>query len=65
MYNQGFVVYETTLTKNTHNLKMVVHDFAVVYLDGQFIGSYDRAASVQHNYNVNCANNTCKLFIFV
>ena len=65
MYNQGFVVYETTLSKNTHTLKMVVHDFAVAYLDGGFIGSFDRAASLQHSFNVTCGNTTCKLFILV
>ena len=65
MYNQGFVVYITTLNKNTYSFKMVVHDFAIVYLDNNMIGSFDRAVSVQHSFNVTCLNDTCKLSIFV
>lgn len=58
-------MYETTITKNTHSLKMVVHDFAVVYLDDKYIGSFDRAVAVQHNFNVTCTFNSCRLSILV
>jgi len=56
MYNQGFVVYETVFNSNTYQFKMVVHDFAVVYLDGKFIGSFNRGSSTEHSFNVTCSS---------
>jgi len=65
MYNQGFVLYETELNLNVHYLKLVVRDFAVVYVDGQFLTSLDRSSSTEHNITVNCTKTTCKLSILV
>lgn len=65
MFNQGMVLYETTLNKNVHFLRIIVRDFAVVYLDGSSLGSLDRSSSTEHNVTVNCTNNSCKLSILV
>ncbi len=54
MFNQGFVLYETTLTKDTHYLTISARDFALVYLDGTFLGALDRAQSINHNVTANC-----------
>jgi hypothetical protein len=34
MYRQGLVVYETNITKRVYYFKAVVHDYAIVVLDG-------------------------------
>lgn len=65
MFNQGFVLYETTLTKDTHYLTISARDFALVYLDGAFIGALDRAQSINHNVTANCTQESCKLSILV
>jgi beta-galactosidase len=43
---------------------MEVHDFAVIYLDSNFIGSFDRSQSTEHKFNATCASS-CKLTILV
>ena len=65
MFNQGFVLYETTLNKNIHYLTIKVRDFALIYLDGTFINTLDRSVSTQYNITVNCTNQSCKLSILV
>lgn len=43
MYNQGIVVYETSLQNDRdYDLKVVVHDYAVVYLGNNVISTFDR-----------------------
>lgn len=44
---------------------MIIHDFAVVYLEDQFLGSYDRSNSVRHLFGANCRKSSCKLTILV
>ena len=34
MWNQGFVAYQTKLNTGTYEIKITVHDFALVYLNG-------------------------------
>lgn len=65
MYNQGFVYYETTLTKAVHYLTVVVHDFAVVAVNGNYFATLDRASSAKHNLTVNCTIDFCTLSILV
>ena len=49
MFNQGFVVYETSLTKKTlYRFRMEVHDYGLVYLDGNFVTSLDRCTQKVH-----------------
>lgn len=43
MYNQGIVVYETQLENDKdYHLKVVAHDYAVVYLGNKVIQTLDR-----------------------
>lgn len=65
MFNQGFVLYETQLNTNTHFLKLVVRDFAVVYLDDKFVGSLDRSVATQHELTLVCSAPSCRLSILV
>lgn len=65
MFNQGFTVYETTLTQDIYNITMKVNDFAVVYQDSDFVGSFDRSQATQHTFAVNCKKETCKLIVLV
>lgn len=52
MFNQGFVVYETTLTKRRSYFEGVIHDYALVFLDGVFITSLDRSEKSVSSFNV-------------
>lgn len=37
MYNQGFVLYETTLKgPKNYDFDTIIHDIALVYIDGQY-----------------------------
>lgn len=65
MYNQGFVLYETTLTKDVHQLTIAIRDFAVIYLNGNFLTNLDRAVASNHNLTANCTINSCSLSILV
>lgn len=54
MYNQGIVLYETKLNPNQdYALKVVVHDFGVVYLGHKAIQVLDRTKSKDHVININ------------
>ncbi len=40
MYHQGLVIYETTLpTPKEYQLSLIVHDFALIYVDGKLQGT--------------------------
>jgi hypothetical protein len=65
MYNQGFVYYETTLSKDVHYLTIIVHDFAVVYLNANYLTTLNRATSTKHNLTINCTIDFCTLSILV
>ncbi len=43
---------------------MVIHDFALVYLDDKFISSFNRSDAIDHRFSVLCEKQ-CKLRIFV
>ena len=49
MYNQGFVLYETVLTKEMHYLTVIIRDFAVVALNGNFFAALNRSTSTKHS----------------
>lgn len=65
MYNQGFVYYETVLTKDVHYLTLSVHDYAIVAVNGNYLATLDRAVSAKHNLTVNCTTSDCTLSILV
>lgn len=53
MFNQGIMLYETEIPKaeNTY-IKMVVHDFALVYLGDQIIQVLDRTKLTNHGFTI-------------
>lgn len=48
MFDQGMAVYETDIPSGTHTFYMTISDFAVVFLDDSFVGTYDRSQKVDH-----------------
>ena len=49
MYNQGLVLYETKIENKTHLLKLIVHDFALVWLGDKFLTTLDRTKLKSHS----------------
>ncbi len=45
MFNQGFVVFESTLAKRAHYFRGVIRDFAHIVLDNNYVVSLDRSES--------------------
>ena len=49
MFNQGFVVYETSLNqKTTYKFRAEVHDYGLVFVDGYFVMTLDRSSQKVH-----------------
>ena len=48
MYDQGMVLYETTLEKIDYSFKVIVHDYAVVYIGDKFLEILDRTRKTEH-----------------
>ena len=65
MYNQGIVVYSTTMKKGAEYFKMNVHDYGLIYLDEKLIDVIDRSKNINRTIEINCKNTTCKLDIVV
>jgi beta-galactosidase len=65
MYNQGFVLYETVLTQEMHYLTVIIRDFAVVTLNGNFLSALDRSKTTKHSLELNCTSGPCTLQILV
>lgn len=53
MYSQGIVVYEANITSGNHEFQVVVHDWAIVYIDGVVKETFDRQKSVNHTLAFN------------
>ena len=43
MWNQGFLLYSTNLAAGNYSINLTVHDFALVYMNGEFIKALDRS----------------------
>ena len=43
---------------------MVAHDFAIVYIDDKFVGSFDRSKQSQWHFEAKCESK-CKMYIVV
>jgi hypothetical protein len=43
MWNPGFVLYHTYFLANDYVINLTVHDFALVFLNGQFVQALDRS----------------------
>ena len=65
MYNQGFVIYETILTKRHYFFEGVIHDYGMVFLDNVHIINLDRSVNSMSKFNVNCVKDNCTLRIIV
>lgn len=65
MYNQGFVVYETTIKKRAHYFKVTPRDHAQVVLDGKLVATLNRMDKKIHDFMVNCTLSLCNLKIIV
>lgn len=64
MYNQGIVVYEIQLPADSHEFTVSVHDYALIYIDGDFMASMDRQANKTHDLRFEC-KAACKVQIMV
>ena len=64
MYEQGIVVYLTELTNKTYKFTMVIHDFALVYLDDKLVGIYDRSIKSSWEFEV-VWERECKMVVVV
>lgn len=65
MYNQGMVLYETTLSKRNYFMTLNISDFAIVYLDGKKITTLNRGVTNLQKMNVSCEQYSCQLSILV
>jgi beta-galactosidase len=65
MFNQGFVIYETTVKNRKSSFVGRIHDYALVFLDGVLINTLDRSESTYHNFVVDCQKSSCLLTIAV
>ena len=49
MFNQGIALYEAHISKKRdYSLKVIVHDFAVVYLGKKLITTLDRTKQTEN-----------------
>ena len=65
MYNQGIVVYETFLTTNRYKLDMLIHDFALIFLDGVLVDHRSRISTSEFKSEISCEIAKCRLLILV
>lgn len=53
MFNQGIVVYDANLPKCEKTyIKMVIHDFALVYIGNKLIEVLDRTKYTNHGFTI-------------
>jgi len=65
MYNQGIVVYETKIKHGIIKYTAIIHDLAVVFVDGEFAYSFSRIVNSKFNFSVECRKEECNLQIVV
>ncbi len=66
MYKQGMAVYETELLeKGPYLFKAIIHDYAYVFIDLRFIGSFMRKMDDKQIIEVECQTPPCRLKILV
>jgi hypothetical protein len=51
MWNQGFLLYATNLVPGNYSINLTVHDFALVYINGEFFKALDRGEQTVHTIN--------------
>lgn len=65
MFNQGFVVYETTVKQRKSYFQAVMRDYALIFVDGVYLTSVDRSETTVSDFAVDCQQATCTLRIVV
>jgi hypothetical protein len=66
MYNQGLVLYDTVLPDaRKYSFRLVIRDFAVVFVDDTFYTTLTRGITEQQRITVECVKSPCKLRIVV
>ena len=60
MFNQGIVIYETTLAPNkNYKVNITVNDFAIITIDGRFDRILNRSDFKRHlNQNISCKSDS-------
>lgn len=48
MWNQGFVGYGTKMARGTFEINITVHDFALIFLNGELVQTLDRGEKTDH-----------------
>lgn len=68
MFNQGIVIYETTLSPQTkYSVDITVHDIGYIIIDGKYSFMLDRTQTQHHkNVSLECRSySPCQLRIMV
>ena len=65
MFNQGIVVYSTSLPPGKFHYSIVIHDYALIYLDNELIEIIDRSIEKYVEFKGECKMNNCELMILV
>lgn len=59
MYNQGIVVYRTTIPANSNSKYMIrVHDIGFIKIDGALVKVLDRTLQKHNKVNLKCDKST-------
>lgn len=66
MYHQGIVVYETVLReKRDYKLRILLHDFGMIYVDDEYVGNITRTWYSAESFNISCKRENCRLKVIV
>lgn len=65
MYNQGIVVYQTTLTTQQDYYTFIVHDYAHVYLNKNYLMTLNRCRKTVQTVEIQCEYQNCTLMVMV
>ena len=65
MWNQGFLLYATNLAAGNYSINLIVHDFALVYMNGEFVKALDRSEKTEHTLNFSLSHIVNHLHILV
>lgn len=65
MWNQGFLLYSTSLEAGNYSINLSIHDFALVYMNGEFVKAFDRGEKTEHTLNLSSSHFVNHLHILV
>ena len=58
------MVYEVGIGQQTYEISMVVHDFALLFLDDKLYAVMDRSEKRLYEFSITC-KSTCRLWLVV